>query len=115
MKPTDDGANSGERTGTAVVERECTCHPDDNPPWPCPRKYALSECRAAERSYIETCIANICEALKGPMPNLERALLVADRKDLRMRLLTIDMMRTTPPNPREAHGSGQRSSEKDNG
>jgi hypothetical protein len=26
--------------------RACTCHPDDNPPRPCPRKYALSECRA---------------------------------------------------------------------
>lgn len=25
----------------------CTCHPDDNPPRPCPRKYALSECRKA--------------------------------------------------------------------
>jgi hypothetical protein len=27
--------------------RPCTCHPDDNPPKPCPRKYALSECRKA--------------------------------------------------------------------
>jgi len=27
--------------------RECTCHPDDNPPRPCPQKFALSECRAA--------------------------------------------------------------------
>ena len=34
-----------------MSERPCTCHPDDNPPVPCPRKYALSECRAAaERS-----------------------------------------------------------------
>ena len=22
----------------------CTCHPDDNPPRPCPRRYAYSEC-----------------------------------------------------------------------
>ncbi len=28
-------------------DRICTCHPDDNPPRPCPRKYALTECRAA--------------------------------------------------------------------
>lgn len=28
-------------------DRPCTCHPDDNPPVPCPKKYALSECRAA--------------------------------------------------------------------
>lgn len=27
--------------------RNCTCHPDDHPPVPCARKYALSECRAA--------------------------------------------------------------------
>ena len=26
--------------------RPCTCHPDDNPPRPCPQKYALAECRA---------------------------------------------------------------------
>lgn len=25
--------------------RNCTCHPSDNPPRPCPRKHALSECR----------------------------------------------------------------------
>ena len=24
--------------------RTCTCHPDDNPPKPCARKYAYSEC-----------------------------------------------------------------------
>lgn len=33
-------------SATADV-RPCTCHPDDNPPVPCPRKYALTECRAA--------------------------------------------------------------------
>lgn len=24
----------------------CTCHPDDKPPVPCAKKYALTECRA---------------------------------------------------------------------
>jgi hypothetical protein len=28
-------------------ERPCTCHPDDNPPRPCPQKFALEECRKA--------------------------------------------------------------------
>ncbi len=28
-------------------KRPCTCHPDDKPPRPCPRKYALEECRQA--------------------------------------------------------------------
>ncbi len=26
-------------------ERRCTCHPDDNPPVPCQKQYALSDCR----------------------------------------------------------------------
>lgn len=30
-----------------MSDRPCTCHPDDNPPVPCPQKYALSECKAA--------------------------------------------------------------------
>lgn len=36
-------------TGNATQskERPCTCHPDDLPPRPCPRKYALDECRLA--------------------------------------------------------------------
>lgn len=29
-----------------VDTRPCTCHPDDNPPVPCAKKYALSECLA---------------------------------------------------------------------
>lgn len=35
---------------------------------------------------IEAAIASISEALKGPMSNIERALLVADRKDMRSEL-----------------------------
>lgn len=27
--------------------RPCTCHPDDNPPQPCAKQYALGECMAA--------------------------------------------------------------------
>lgn len=30
-----------------VEDRPCTCHPDDNPPQPCAKRYALAECRAA--------------------------------------------------------------------
>lgn len=28
------------------VMRPCTCHPADNPPVPCAKKYALGECTA---------------------------------------------------------------------
>lgn len=39
-----DAARAAPSAGSA---RPCTCHPDDNPPVPCPRRYALSECRLA--------------------------------------------------------------------
>ena len=41
--------NSTLRAALAEPEdtRVCTCHPDDNPPQPCPRQYALDECRKA--------------------------------------------------------------------
>lgn len=39
--------------------RSCTCHPDDNPPVPCQRKFALSECRAALRFQQLCSIASI--------------------------------------------------------
>lgn len=29
----------------------CTCHPDDNPPRPCARKYALNECRKSRSRF----------------------------------------------------------------
>lgn len=31
----------------AGLPRACTCHPDDNPPTPCPQMFALTECRKA--------------------------------------------------------------------
>lgn len=30
------------------MTRECTCHPDDNPPSPCAHKYALRDCRISD-------------------------------------------------------------------
>ena len=37
----------GPRLQQETNLRPCTCHPDDDPPRPCPQKFALSECRAA--------------------------------------------------------------------
>ena len=31
----------------ALTPRLCTCHPDDRPPRPCPRKFAMADCRKA--------------------------------------------------------------------
>lgn len=30
-----------------IDTRSCTCHPDDNPPVPCQRQFALTDCRQA--------------------------------------------------------------------
>lgn len=45
-----DGSLTPLNRATSQPEagRACTCHPDDNPPVPCPQKYALSECRKPE-------------------------------------------------------------------
>lgn len=34
-------------TITVDARDHCTCHPSDNPPRPCPQRYAYSECVAA--------------------------------------------------------------------
>lgn len=39
------------------------------------------------REELERAIDNITEQLKGPLPNIERAFLAADRADMRMKLL----------------------------
>jgi len=40
-----------ERLTAAQADvRPCTCHPDDSPPVPCAKKYALNECRAAAQA-----------------------------------------------------------------
>ncbi len=44
------------------AQKPCTCHPDDNPPSPCRKKYALTDCRNDER---DAQIAALVEALKA--------------------------------------------------
>ena len=41
----DDGVKGRSHCWQVEKIRPCTCHPDDNPPVPCARKYALTECR----------------------------------------------------------------------
>jgi hypothetical protein len=37
-----------ENTALNTDPRQCMCHPDDNPPSPCPRKFGLRDCRIAD-------------------------------------------------------------------
>lgn len=41
---------------------------------------------------LEDFVAEICRRMKGPLSNLERALLHADRQDMRARLAEIERM-----------------------
>ena len=46
--------------------RPCTCHPDDNPPVPCPQKFAFSECVAdAERKALERVVVEAGRFLRA--------------------------------------------------
>ncbi len=54
-----------EAASLALVDRPCTCHPDDNPPLPCPRKYALQDCRAAAEYRYKPKMEPPCGACGG--------------------------------------------------
>ena len=61
----DEAMAIASQPSSADVERRpCTCHPDDNPPVPCPRMYALQDCRraAALAAEIESLRARLAEA-----------------------------------------------------
>ena len=49
--------------------RKCTCHPDDNPPIPCARKYALHDCLKERIQQLETLIECGITALENSTPN----------------------------------------------
>lgn len=38
---------------TPTDNRPCTCHPDDAPPAPCARRYALAECRDIQANVMD--------------------------------------------------------------
>lgn len=57
-----------------MTDRPCTCHPDDNPPVPCPQKYALSECKTApDAATVEL----------PPLPDIEQEVYARTRTFLR--------------------------------
>lgn len=69
--PDDDGLRERRlrnflASDKGTDDRPCTCHPDDNPPKPCPRKYAYSECvEAAKAAESETVSGSVCPACGG--------------------------------------------------
>jgi hypothetical protein len=59
-------ALSAPAAAPVTDEQSCTCHPDDNPPKPCAKKYAYSECVAA--SGDEALMRLALEALENSVP-----------------------------------------------
>lgn len=58
----------------SMSDRPCTCHPDDNPPVPCPQKFALSECKdAPDAATVEL----------PPLPDIEQEVYARTRTFLR--------------------------------
>ena len=51
--------------------RPCTCHPDDNPPRPCPKRFAISECRAAAALWNKFTYAPSASEAPGETPRTE--------------------------------------------
>lgn len=48
--------------------RPCTCHPDDNPPSPCMRKFSLTECKNAEIDELKADLAAALVLLEEARP-----------------------------------------------
>ena len=62
----DEAMAIASQPSSADVERRpCTCHPDDNPPVPCPRMYALQDCRRA------AALAAEIESLRARMADMQ--------------------------------------------
>lgn len=73
-----DAAKALRAALSAPDGRPCTCHPDDNPPVPCAKKYALTECKKAaeptqDQTMIEWAVSRWnAEVLHRPMQNIHR-------------------------------------------
>jgi hypothetical protein len=83
------------RKRLAALEQKakpCTCHPDDNPPRPCPQKYALTECRQAAEKTRDRLSDAQCDEIIGALETYEWK--GFSRDDIRLIAGTIETYRT---------------------
>ncbi len=73
------------------VSRQCTCHPDDNPPTPCEHRYAFRDCAdAAEERYLRETLAMLQESYaKAAKPYMDR-LVALHSRSLPQMLVTVE-------------------------
>ncbi len=60
--------------------RSCTCHPDDNPPVPCAKRYAYSECKSAAEASAPAPDYRELVSLRQKLAHLEDVVLPHARK-----------------------------------
>lgn len=74
-----------------TVSRQCTCHPDDNPPQPCEHRYAFRDCAdAAEERYLREMLAILQESYaKAAKPYMDR-LVALHSRSLPQMLVTVE-------------------------
>ena len=73
------------------VSRQCTCHPDDNPPQPCEHHYAFRDCAdTAEERYLRETLAILQESYaKAAKPYMDR-LVALHSRSLPQMLVTVE-------------------------
>ncbi len=74
-----------------TVSRQCTCHPEDNPPKPCEMRYAFRDCAdEAEERYLRETLAMLQESYaKAAKPYFDRLVAIHNRKTPQM-MVTIE-------------------------
>ena len=74
------------------ISRQCTCHPDDNPPQPCEHRYAFRDCAdAAEERYLRETIAMLQESYaKAAKPYIDRLVAIRATRPPAPMMVTIE-------------------------
>ena len=80
--------NDAQQAEAKQDTRPCTCHPSDLPPVPCPRKFALTECRAAAYERLRRPLWSDVYGY-GHTPNRDQDLVPITRESLRLALSAI--------------------------
>ena len=89
-----------------TVSRQCTCHPDDNPPQPCEHRYAFRDCAdAAEERYLREMLAILQESYaKAAKPYMDR-LVALHSRSLPQMLVTVEQAQALGLLPANAAGN----------
>lgn len=91
------------------VSRQCTCHPDDNPPQPCEHRYAFRDCAdAAEERYLRETIAMLQESYaKAAKPYIDRLVAIRATRPPAPMMVTIEQAQALGLMPANARANAR--------